>query len=416
MTDLAREEAAGVPACPHPEWGAADLVRRARELVPLLRSRLERGEAEGRLPEETNGEFLDAGFYRLLQPRRFGGYEAGVPTFAKVIMEISRGCPSSGWVLSLTAGHAILLSAFFPEQAQVEAYGPDGDFRGPSSTGPRGGARGDPVDGGYVVDGEWDYASGIDVSTHYFAGVTVPGAEGSMQCIALLERGDYTIVDNWRVLGMRGTGSRRVVARGVFVPAHRVIPRPRDAVFARTAPGRQVHRNPIYRAGRLTSLLLEEMAAVAVGVARGMLDLYEEEVAVRRVTTPAVLAGGAGTRGESPETWRRYGQAWAMIQMAEATVLKVAEDYEEFARQDAEQGIPFSDERDTELQVLEQHATKLAVDAAHLLFESGGTTSAQEGSALGRFFRDMAVLSTHNAAQYERGAETLGRLHLGASS
>src|SRR2546423_1149069 len=103
------------------------LVERARGMVETLRARQAECEALGRLLESTNDEFLDAGFYRILQPRRFGGYEYDLGTFARVMMEISRGCPSSGWVLALTGGHAIMLSAFFPEQAQVDVYGASGD-------------------------------------------------------------------------------------------------------------------------------------------------------------------------------------------------------------------------------------------------------------------------------------------------
>ena len=65
-----------------------------------------------------------------LQPRRFGGYEFGLRDFVRVMSEISRGCPSSGWVLALTAGHPHLL-AHFSEQAQAELYGENGDVRVP---------------------------------------------------------------------------------------------------------------------------------------------------------------------------------------------------------------------------------------------------------------------------------------------
>lgn len=394
--------------CPHPEWTPDDLVARASQLVPVLRERTERCEAEGRLLEETNDEFVDAGFYRVLQPRAFGGYEFGLPTFARMAMEIARGCPSSGWVLALTAGHAVLLSAFFPEDAQVDVYGTDGEFRAPARPGPH--VKAERVDGGYRIGGHWDYASGIDVSTHFIGGISIQPDEpdGSPEArMVVLRREQYEVVDNWQVFGMRGTGSRRVVVDDLFVPhAHTIAP-PRDAFSAHNAPGRTVHTNPMYCTGRLTSLLLEEMAAVAVGVAKGMLDAYQLEAAHK----PQML-DPAHTQAESPAFQRHYGQAWAMIHMAEATVLKVAEDYMEYARQEVEEGIPFSDERDQELQVLEQHATKLCGDAVDLLFRTGGTSSAQAGSLRQRYFRDMSVINTHAAAQYERGAESLGRLHL----
>lgn len=399
----------GAIPCPHPDWTPEDLVARARELVPRLRARQEQCDREGRLPEASNDEFVEAGFYRILQPRRFGGYEFDMPTFAKVMIEVARGCPSSGWVLALTGGHAIMLSAFFSEQAQVDIYGTDGEFRGPSSTPPR--MVAEPVEGGYRVSGDWDYASGIDISTHFIGGIAIPSgkADGppTEPRMAVFDRKDYSIVDNWHVFGMRGTGSRRVVAHDVFVPLHRTIVPPRDAFNARNAPGRTVHQNPMYTAGRLTSVLLEEMAAVAVGVAKGMLDVFETEVSKK----PVRLAPPGTTQAQNAAYQRHYGEAWALIHVAEATVLKIAADYMDFARQDATLGIEFSDERDQQLQLLEQYATKLAGDAVDLMFRTSGTSSAQEGSPLQRYFRDMSVINTHIAAQHERGAEGLGRVH-----
>src|ERR1051326_3988298 len=156
---------------PLPELTPAQMIARACEMVPALRERQAECEALGRIPQETNDEFVSAGFYRILQPRRFGGYEFDLGTFARVMMEVSRGCPSSGWVLALTAGHAIMLSAFFPEEAQIDVYGVDGEFRGPSRTPPRVIAR--PVEGGYILNGEWDYVSGCDIATHAIGGIGV---------------------------------------------------------------------------------------------------------------------------------------------------------------------------------------------------------------------------------------------------
>jgi alkylation response protein AidB-like acyl-CoA dehydrogenase len=58
---------------PEPELTAAEMVDRARALVPVLRERQEECERLGRMPDETSRDFVEAGFYRILQPRRFGG-------------------------------------------------------------------------------------------------------------------------------------------------------------------------------------------------------------------------------------------------------------------------------------------------------------------------------------------------------
>lgn len=392
----------GVIATPEPALTPEEIIQRARDMVPVLRERQSECEALGRIPQSSNDEFVAAGFYRILQPRRFGGYEFDLPTFAQVMIEVSRGCPSSGWVLALTAGHAIMLSAFFSEEAQIDVYGTDGEFRGPSRTPPR--VIATPVDGGYILNGQWDYVSGCDIATHVIGGVSV---EGGVPLVAIVDRADFTIVEDWDTIGMRGTGSRTVVVRDGFVPAYRTIPPMRDDFGSRNAPGRRVHQNPMYVAGRLVSVLFEEMAAVAVGVARGALDVYEHELCSSRLSLPPFAM-----RAEVPEYQRHFGEAWSMIEAAEATVMHVARQYMQFARDDAAGESPFSDERDLQLQLMEQYATRLAGDAVDLMFRSSGTHVARSDSLLQRYFRDMAVIKTHIAAQMDRGAEAYGRAHL----
>ena len=153
---------------------ADELVARAAAMRSTLRSRQAQCEAEGRLPDATNRELVDAGFFRVLQPRRFGGHELGLEAFLRIAVELSRGCPSSGWVYALTAGHAHTMT-MWPEQGQVELFG-DGDFRCPLSNLPAKAVR---VDGGYRLDGWWDYGSGCDTATHFVGGIAVAGPDGA---------------------------------------------------------------------------------------------------------------------------------------------------------------------------------------------------------------------------------------------
>jgi len=386
------------------------LVQCARNLVPLLRERQEACEAAGQMLDETNRELIGKGFYRVLQPRRFGGYEFDMPTFARVMAEIARGCPSTGWVLALTAGHAHTLSAFFPEQTQIEVFGATGEYRAPLVGGA--GPTVHRVDGGYVVNGSWDYSSGCDVATHFIGNAVLPAPEPEQpplkRVMVLLNRADYTILNNWDVIGMRGTGSRRVSVHEVFVPAHHVIEGTRDEQGARNAPGRQVHANPMYRAGRMGSVLLGEMAAVAVGVAQGALDVYQEDLGGRKSPLPPYAP-----RTEQPEFQRHFGEAFGMVDLAESALARGMQRYMEWSREDADGGEPFSDARDRRLQLLEQNVTHLAAEAVDVLWRTAGTSSAKIGGRLLRYFRDMSVLRTHIAAQFENGYTGYARLHFG---
>jgi len=208
---------------PEPNLTVDELLRRADAFRPLLRERQAACEELGELSVDTNNRFIAAGFYRILQPRCFGGYEFKLPDFIRVMMAIARGCSESAWVLALTSGHTVL-AAQLPESAQREVFSPTGDFRAPGVGMP--GGAGVPADGGYRVKGAWDYASGCDLATHFFGSTMVhdPETQASLgNAWILFDRDQFKIVNNWNVIGMQGTGSRRVVIEDAFVPADREL-------------------------------------------------------------------------------------------------------------------------------------------------------------------------------------------------
>jgi 3-hydroxy-9,10-secoandrosta-1,3,5(10)-triene-9,17-dione monooxygenase len=375
---------------------------------PMLRQRQDSVEAAGCVSEDTNSQFIGAGFYRILQPRCFGGYEFDLPTFLHVMIEISRGCSDSGWVLALTAGHAFLMSSF-DEKAQREAFGERGEFRGPSVAMPGGVAV--PLEGGYGVKGAWDYSSGCEIATHFIGACVVEGQKDAAPgygVFVLFDRDQYRIVDNWQVIGMQGTSSRRVIVDEMFVPAHRAlaITDPRGQ-YIHPRPGCLVHPNPFYR-GRITSLLVSEVGAVAVGIGRGALDFYQEILRNKKTNFPPFRP-----RAEEIEYQRHWGEAQSLVDTAEAALLKMAEDYMEFCRRDAEDGVPFSDEDDRRFLQIEQQCVRLCFEAVDLMLRTSGTSAASKTAPLGRYFRNLAVIRTHVTMQRDHTAANAGRLHFG---
>ncbi len=117
-----------------------ELVQRARALIPVLRGRAMLAEELRTLPAETIADFHAAGFFRICQPKRFGGFELGMEALQAVLVEIGRGCASSAWVLGILTGHAWWASQF-PEAGQVEMFGDDGVALLPTGIFGRGGRR-----------------------------------------------------------------------------------------------------------------------------------------------------------------------------------------------------------------------------------------------------------------------------------
>jgi len=183
-------------APPEPKLTFSEMLSRAEAMRSTLRERQQQCEQQRRIPDATHRDFLAAGFYRVLQPRAFGGYDFSLTDFARLIAEVSRGCIDTGWVLSLIASQPPLLCTF-PIEAQREAYGANGDFRAANVLMPRGSAI--PSDGGFRVQGAWDYCSGCHLATHLLARVLLRDAADQPPkglAYVLLNRDQFEIVEN----------------------------------------------------------------------------------------------------------------------------------------------------------------------------------------------------------------------------
>jgi 3-hydroxy-9,10-secoandrosta-1,3,5(10)-triene-9,17-dione monooxygenase len=398
------EKASPTIAIPEPGLTAAEMLARAEAMCPVLRERRAATESAGHLLDENNDAFIEAGFYRAIQPRRFGGYEFHLRDFIRIMIAVARGCPSSGWVLALTAGHPQMLSRF-AERTQAEIYGSAGEVRAPLRPVP--GGQAEKCDGGYLVSSAWDYASGCDHATHFIGAAVVAGSNPPQLIYALLDRSAFAIVDNWDTIGMRGTGSKRVAAERVFVPQHRTITAP--ATSDEIAPGWRTHDNPFYSGG-FYSLLFFEIGAVGIGIARGALDVYEEVLRTKRTDVPPVT-----TCGEQVHYQHHLGNVTGLVDLAEAGLLEAAERYLSQAKRAAESGrqVDENDEESRRLLLLEQQAVRLSGEAVDLLFRTSGTSGAKTHSALGKALLSLAVMRKHTGLQRDRTMENVARLRLG---
>ena len=370
-------------------------------------------------PDATHEAFERAGFYRLMQPRRFGGLEFDVPTFYKVIMEVSRGCPSTGWCLSLNAAHTLQMSAMYNEDVQRRAYGPDGDFRMAGRDTPMGTAT--PAGDGYVIDGTWNYCSGSPRSNWIFLGAqhVQPGQEADPtysldsghQVLVVVEREKWEILGDWQnSLGLRGSGSHSVRVDRQLVPADQVVAvNMLDIVYPDDFAGATVNANPMY-SGRQTGFFGGELASIAVGTAKAALDEYERLLRAKKTTfAPHVL------RASHPDFQITFGKAMGMIASAEAIVLQLGHQYMELCRRQVEERVPFTHEDDIRLDAMAIQAARLAWEAMEdLLSRTAGSAPLANGQRMQRYVRDFLTYRGHQAAStYETMARYLACLHLG---
>ena len=139
-----------------------ELLGRAEALVPMLRENASETEAARRMLDEVEQAIHDSGLFRLMQPRRVGGYEMDHRMLVDIGAILARGCPSSAWVYSNLAIHASMLG-YFDGQAQSDVWDQSVDALICMSVIYRAG-RAEKVDGGYTLSGKWPFCSGIDNS------------------------------------------------------------------------------------------------------------------------------------------------------------------------------------------------------------------------------------------------------------
>jgi 3-hydroxy-9,10-secoandrosta-1,3,5(10)-triene-9,17-dione monooxygenase len=262
-----------------------EAMRRARALVPVLRDRAERAEAGRQMETETLDDLHRTGLLRFHQPRRWGGMELPFVSLFDIPAEIARGCASTGWNVANLGVHHWML-ALYDERAQDEVWSKNPDAVIASGIAyPQG--RGRRADGGFVISGFWNFSSGVDASDWNMLAVTVKAGDRVVDHrMCLVPRSDYEIVDDWRVLGMRSTGSKSVRATDVFVPEHRAL----SMYLARGGaefPGASVNPNPLYRVP-LSALGSHCLAAAGVGNAQAALELTIEAIRERSTSYTAL--------------------------------------------------------------------------------------------------------------------------------
>lgn len=393
---------------PRPE----DLVQHAAAFRDRLLEEQEATEERGAYSPETHELFRQAGFYRTLLPRRYGGYEFDVPTFLRVIVEIARGCPGSGWGLCLAAGHGLQIGGLYGEAAQAAAIGPDGDFAAPMRGIPMGTAT-RTEQGSWRIAGMWDYCSGSPYSTHAILAVRLDEGEGptGAQGLALVPRADWTLMDDWRhrSFGMRGSGSNSIEVDGAVVPDEFVV-RGNPLGFAGKpeTPGYRLHGNPMY-AGHSMGYLQLEITSVLVGCAYAALDEYERIIRVKRTPGPHGVP-----RFQTADYQRHWGVASGKISAAEDVLLRSSEFYMELCREAVVDDTGFAPERLMRIHASTHHAVNLAWEAVELLFRTSGTSEGgRNGSRMQRYYRDISTARTNVGLQWETFATALAQEHFG---
>ncbi|WP_280394311.1 3-hydroxy-9,10-secoandrosta-1,3,5(10)-triene-9,17-dione monooxygenase oxygenase subunit [Nocardia brasiliensis] len=365
-----------------------EVTERVDALLPTLRERTQEAEDLRRIPDESMKALQETGFFRLLQPKQWGGHAADPVVFYDTVRKIASACGSTGWVAGIVGVHNWHL-ALFAQQAQEDVWGEDTEVRISSSYAPMG--AGVVTDGGYLVNGAWAWSSGCDHATWAVLGGPVikdgkPVDFGSF----LIPRDDYRIDDVWNVVGLRGTGSNTVVVKDIFVPSHRFLSF--RAMSEMKSPGLEQNTDPVYKMPWGT-IHPTTISTPIVGMAYGAYEAHVEHQGKR------VRAAYAGEKAkDDPFAKVRIAEASSDIDAAWRQLSgNVADEYALLA---AGQEVPF------DLRVRARRdqvrATGRSIAAIDKLFESSGATALANGTPLQRFWRDAHAGRVHAANDPER--------------
>jgi alkylation response protein AidB-like acyl-CoA dehydrogenase len=361
----------------------------------MLRESSAAAEAARRLPQEIFDALAAADVFRMTAPKRFGGFEADFLTQCEVLAEIARGCPSASWVATILSAMSWLVSGY-SDEAQEEIFA----TRDPRVTGvfsPTGKAA--RKNGGYVVNGRWGYSTGGH-GGHWTVinAVLIENGVAGMPHACLVRASELERLDDWHASGMAATGSSTVVARDLFVPAHRVLPLP-ELVEGRY-PARHNSSNPYFNYP-LAAVLTANAAGTPVGIARGALELFKERLPGRTITYTTYAS-----KIEAPVTHLQIGEAALAIDSSDAHMRLAC------ALLDDARGAPSKFDR-VKIRAHVGAATRYARDAVDGLFYASGASVIQANVAMQSFQRDMQALANHAIMHPQTNVELYGRVLCG---
>ncbi|HXW26604.1 MAG TPA: acyl-CoA dehydrogenase family protein, partial [Xanthobacteraceae bacterium] len=382
----------------------AEAMRRACEVVPVLRERAQKAEDARMLIRENEQLLHETGLFRFHQPRAFGGMELDFVAIVDIPAELARGCPSTAWSVGNVACHHWILGYYEPE-TQREVWDANPDALIASSIALAAG-RARKAPGGFVVNGRWPFSSAVDNSDWNMLAVTVYDDDGKTPVdwrLCLVPKADYAVVDTWYAMGMAATGSKDVAVEELFVPERRAL------ALARCRggldhPGAALNPGPLFRIPIVAASSLP-LAPAALGAAEGAYELFVGATAKRLGTyTGAKVADFQAVQV-------KVARARCLIDSAREILRASAIAFQAAAERDQ---VP---ELETKLRFRAQsaYAVSQAREAVEVLWSCYGAQGLYTRDPLQRHLRDVLAIGQHFSFNFDIAGAAYGLHALGGN-
>ncbi|MDG1230890.1 MAG: acyl-CoA dehydrogenase family protein [Pseudomonadales bacterium] len=350
---------------------ATSPVQRAQALEALIRAHAEEADGNRRLAKEVAVAFAENGLYRIGAPRAYSGEESDPMTQIETIETISRFDGSAGWNLMIGVETFGLMASSFGE-CEYLINDPTVVLCG--STAAVGTAE--KVDGGYRVNGQWQFVSGCHNASLFCATVNLveDGERGAERFAAIVQLPEFQIQDTWYVGGMRGSGSHDVHVKNAFVPANHLLP----------AIGAARSDQPLMRFPTGARLAYNKVA-VSLGLARAGLDAFVELAAgkIPRFSSKSLR--------DRPSAHRAIAEAEVRVLASRALLMDlVAELWQQVLNEDH-----ITTRERAIFQLACSDAVRGCVEAVDLVSDAAGTSANFQSHPLERIGRDVRVVRQH---------------------
>ena len=396
---VAALEAEGIPQLPA-EPGAlrAHLLDAIARIRPILEADAEANDAGATLAWSSVAALYREGLLSLKAPRALGGPEVEPLLYLDLVDELSYINPSAGWCAFINATSTAWLGAFLPDAGVARIFGDGGGSgigRMPIASGaviPRG--LGTPVPGGWRVSGRWPFASGSAHSSWLLAGFRIvrDDAPGPEHMVLGMPAADAHFLDNWQVMGLKGTGSRDFVLNDYFVPAEMAF----DLLTSDPKRG-----GPMFWLGR-PGFVTTDHAGFALGVARRALDEIARQAGSYQ---RGYLASPIAQRGALQHD---LGKCDQQLRAARALCREALAEAWEFCIRQERPDL----EGQLRLRAACAYATDIGCRVATAAFRYGGGNAIYNDRILQRCLRDINAAAQHfmvNTSAYDN----LGQFRLG---
>ncbi len=380
---------------------AATLIARAEAMIPVLRERAAAGEAARKIPDATIADFKAAGFFDILKPKRWGGYEMEPNVFFKVQIAIAEGCMSSAWVLGVVGVHPLQMG-LFPLKAQEDVWSKDASVLVSSSYQPVG--KVEKADGGFYLSGQWSFSSGSQHCDWVFLGALIFPEDGKgppEYRTFLVPKSDYQIIDTWHTYGLKATGSHDIKVDRAFVPEHRTH-KAMDGYLCRS-PGQEVNKGDLFKLP-WAAIFTRAVSTASIGAAQGALKDFLE-IAKGRVSTNT----GMATKGD-PFALSAAANTAAEIEGMKITLFKVFDDMVEEVRQ----GREIAADKRVFYKYQASRVARRCADLVDELLLLSGAKGVFEDNPMVRPWLDLKTGRNHIANNSNLAGLTLGGSFLGA--